>query len=80
MLHRREKRILHCIVRVRHLAEHGKRDRVRRTDVALHEQLEGLRVAVLRTDDERGIGVLLCLVGGRSRSHSVMNAGAPVGV
>jgi hypothetical protein len=74
MLQRREEAVLHGVVRVRLLAQHGERHPVRRTDVTLHERLECRVVAVLCTNDEIGVCRLFCLLGKRARPHSVINA------
>ena len=74
MLHRRHERILHGVVGIRGLTEHGERDSVCRTDVAFHERLERRGVAVLCTGDENGIWQLHGLLGWRARHHCVINA------
>ena len=55
MLHRREKCVLHRIIRIGGFTQYGERHTVCRADMALHERPERHGVATLRAGDEYGV-------------------------
>ena len=55
MLQRRQKSVLHRIIRIGLLGKHGEGDCVRRTDVALDERFERPGIAALCPGNENGV-------------------------